>query len=113
MTETVEQPRRLGVIGSLVGLLALVVSALTRLLPETFLSKPVYQTTLMTEVLGTGAAALAVIAIAFAVVAIICKEEKFLAGVAVALGAAAIAVQIWWIFVLIVIAIIIANSVLS
>lgn len=109
MTETVQQPRRLGVIGSLIGLLALVVSALTRLLPATLLDKPVYQTSLMSEVLGTAAAALGVAAIGFAVVAIICKEERLLAGIAVALGAAAIAVQIWWALFLILIAIILAN----
>ena len=42
MTETVRQSRRLGIIGSAVGLLALLVSALTYLLPDTLLYKPVY-----------------------------------------------------------------------
>jgi len=111
--ETVKQPRRFGVIGSLVGLSALVVSALTRLLPEALLDKPAYETTPMTEVIGTAAAALAVIAIALAVVAVICKEEKLLAGIAVALGATAIAIQIWWVLVIVVIAFILANSLLS
>ena len=111
--DTVKPSRRFGVFGSIVGLLALVVSALTHLLPEAFLHKPLYQTTLATEVLGTVAAALAVIAIAFAVVAVICKEEKLLAGIAVALGALAIAVQIWWVLVILAIGFVVLNGILG
>jgi tRNA uridine 5-carboxymethylaminomethyl modification enzyme len=61
------------------------------------------------EVLATTAAALGVLAIAFAVFAVIFKEEKLLAGIAAVLGAAAIAVQIWWVLILVAIAIVIAN----
>lgn len=42
MTDTVRQSRRFGIIGSIVGLLALIVSALTQLLPATHLSQPVF-----------------------------------------------------------------------
>ena len=61
------------------------------------------------EVLSTTAAALGVLAIAFAVFAVIFKEERLLAGIAAVLGAAAIAVQIWWVLILVAIAIVIAN----
>src|SRR5437867_608005 len=39
--DTVRQPRRLGIIGCVVGLLALLASALTQLLPAAQLSQPV------------------------------------------------------------------------
>ena len=107
--DTVRQSRRLGVIGSVVGLLALAVSALTHLLPATYLSSLVGQAT-WNEVLSMAAAALGVFAIALAVVAIIMKEEKLLAGIAAVLGTAAIAVQIWWALIILAIAIIIINS---
>ena len=138
--DTVRQSRRLGIIGSIVGLLALLVSALT----AAYLAQPVtgqateavapkakdhviFQTkrfeitrpreapeqrpagTTWNEVLSTTAAALGVLAIAFAVFAVIFKEERLLAGIAAVLGAAAIAVQIWWVLILVAIAIVIAN----
>ena len=144
MTEPVKQSRRLGIIGSIVGLLALLVSALTQLLPAAHLAQPVtgqateavapkakdhviFQTkrfeitrpreapeqrpagTTWNEVLSTTAAALGVLAIAFAVFAVIFKEERLLAGIAAVLGATAIAVQIWWVLILVAIAIVIAN----
>jgi hypothetical protein len=43
--DTVRQPRRLGIIGSIVGLLALLVSALTQLLPAEQLTQPVTRQT--------------------------------------------------------------------
>ena len=107
--DTVRQSRRLGVIGSVVGLLALGVSALTHLLPVAYLSGLVGQVP-WSEVLSTTAAALGVIAISFAVVAIIMKEGKLLAGIAAVLGFAAIAVQIWWVLLILAIAIIVINS---
>jgi hypothetical protein len=45
VTNAVRRSRRLGIIGSAVGLLALLVSALTYLLPETLLYKPIHPTT--------------------------------------------------------------------
>ncbi len=42
VTDAVKQSRRLGIIGSAVGLLALLVSALTYLLPDAVLHKPVH-----------------------------------------------------------------------
>jgi hypothetical protein len=45
VTTTVQQSRRLGIIGSAVGLLALLVSALTYLLPDTLLNRAVTQVT--------------------------------------------------------------------
>ena len=45
MTDAVRQSRRLGIIGSAVGLLALLVSALTYLLPDTLLHRPITQVT--------------------------------------------------------------------
>ena len=142
--EPVKQSRRLGIIGSIVGLLALLVSALTQLLPAAYLAQPVagqaveavasktkdhviFSTkrleitksreapeqrpvgTTWNEVLSTAAAALGVLAIALAVFAVIFKEEKLLAGIAAVLGTAAIAVQIWWVLILVAIAIVIAN----
>jgi hypothetical protein len=147
---TGRQSRRLGIIGSVVGLLALVISALTQLLPAAHLVKPVAQTTeeaapggkdhlifhtkrfeirtgeavprqaseqrevgtTWNELLATAAAALGVLAIAFAVFAVILREEKLLAGVAAALGVAAIAVQVWWVLVVVAVAIVIVNAAL-
>ena len=41
------------------------------------------------------------------------KEEKLLAGIAAALGCTAIAVQIYWIVIVIVVLMVIANAILS
>jgi len=65
------------------------------------------------QVLSTIAVSLGVLAIAFAVFAVIFREEKLLAGVAAALGVAAIAVQVFWILIAVVVVIIIANALLS
>lgn len=146
MTDAVRQSRRLGIIGSAVGLLALLVSALTYLLPDALLDKAIYPVTETAakkdaerlifrikrleiksreateqrtagtsweQALSTGAVALGLFAIVFAVFAVIFREEKLLAGIAVTLGAAAIAVQVWWVLVLVVFAMIIANAFLS
>jgi hypothetical protein len=107
--DTAAQSRRFSIIGAVTGLLALVVSALTQLVPGVYLSGLVGQTT-WNEVLSTGAAALGVIAISFAVVAIIMKEGKLLAGIAAVLGFAAIAIQIWWVLLILAIAIVVMNS---
>ena len=146
MTNAVRQSRRLGIIGSAVGLLALLVSALTYLLPDALLDKPIYQVTeaagkkdaehlifrikrleiksreaseqrtvgtTWEQGLSTAAVALALLAITFAVFAVIFREEKLLAGIAVTLGAAAIAIQVWWVLIVVVLAMIIANVFLS
>ena len=143
---TLRQSRRLGIIGSAVGLLALLVSALTYLLPETLLYKPIHPTTeaaakketehlifrikrleiksreaseqlpastTWEQALSTTAAALGLLAITFAVFGVIFREEKLLAGIAATLGAAAIAVQVWWVLIVVVIAMVIANAFLS
>jgi hypothetical protein len=146
--DTVRQSRRLGIIGSIVGLLALLVSALKQLVPATYLAQPVigqateaagpkakdhviFQTkrfeitksreapeqrtagTTWNEVLSTAGAALGVLAIAFAVFAVIFREEKLLAGIAAVLGTAAIAVQIWWVLIIVAVAIFVLNAFLS
>jgi hypothetical protein len=151
VTDAVRQSRRFGIIGSAVGLLALLVSSLTYLLPDALLDKPVAQVTAAAgkeaagkkdseplifrikrleiksreapeqrpagttweQALSTTAVALGLLAIAFAVFAVIFREEKLLAGVAAILGSAAIAVQIWWVLVFVVLAIVIANALLS
>ena len=146
MTNAVRRSRRLGIIGSAVGLLALLVSALTYLLPETLLYKPIHPTTeaaakketehlifrikrleiksreaseqlpastTWEQALSTTAAALGLLAITFAVFGVIFREEKLLAGIAATLGAAAIAVQVWWVLIVVVIAMVIANTFLS
>ena len=146
MTNPVRRSRRLGIIGSAVGLLALLVSALTYLLPETLLYKPIHPTTeaagkketehlifrikrleiksreaseqlpastTWEQALSTTAAALGLLAITFAVFGVIFREEKLLAGIAATLGAAAIAVQVWWVLIIVVIAMIIANALSS
>ena len=146
MTDAVRPSRRLGIIGSAVGLLALLVSALTYLLPETLLYKPIHPTTeaaakketehlifrikrleiksreaseqlpastTWEQALSTTAAALGLLAITFAVFGVIFREEKLLAGIAATLGAAAIAVQVWWVLIVVVIAMVIANTFLS
>lgn len=143
---TVRPSRRLGIIGSIVGLLALVVSALTQLLPASHLSEPVGQATeaagpsgkhhlifrtqrleiksreaseqrttgtTWNEVLSTAAASLGLLAIALAVFAVILREEKLLAGIAAVLGVAAIAVQVWWVLIVVALAIVIVNAFLS
>lgn len=146
MTDAARQSRRLGIIGSAVGLLALLVSALTYLLPDTLLYRPLTQVTeaavkkdtehlifrikrieiksreaseqhptgtTWEQALSTAAVSLGLLAIAFAVSAVIFREEKLLAGIAATLGAAAIAVQVWWVLVIVVFAMIIANAFLS
>ena len=146
MTNAVRQSRRLGIIGSAVGLLALLVSALTYLLPDSLLYKPLYQVTeaagkketehlifrikrleiksreapeqrpagtTWEQALSTTAAALGLLAITFAVFGVIFREEKLLAGIAATLGAAAIAVQVWWVLIVVVLAMVIANAFLS
>ena len=146
MTDAVRQSRRLGIIGSAIGLLALLVSALTYLLPDELLHRPVTQVTeaavkkdsehvilrikrleiksreapeqrpagtTWEQALSTAAVALGLPAMVFPVCAGILREGKLLAGMAVTLGAAAIAVQIWWVLVVVVLAMIIANALLS
>jgi hypothetical protein len=146
MMDTVRQSRRLGIIGSAVGLLALLASALTQLLPDALLHKPVYQVTeaaaqkdsdhlifrtkrleirsreapeprtvsyTWSQGLSTAAASLGLLAIVFAVFAVILREEKLLAGVAAALGVTAIAVQVWWVLIVVAVAIVIIGSFLS
>jgi hypothetical protein len=146
VTDAVRQSRRLGIIGSAVGLLALLVSSLTYLLPDLLLYRPVTQVTeaankkeseqvilrikrfeiksreateqrptgtTWEQVISTAAVSLALLAIVFAVFAVIFREEKLLAGVAVVLGGAAIAVQVWWVVIIILFAMIIANALSS
>ena len=146
MTDAVRQSRRLGIIGSAIGLLALLVSALTYLLPDELLHRPVTQVTeaavkkdsehvilrikrleiksreateprpagtTWSEALSTTAIALGLLAIFFAVLGVIFREEKLLAGIAATLGAAAIAVHVWWVLVIVVVAMMIANAFLS
>jgi hypothetical protein len=146
---TVRQSRRLGIIGSIVGLLALLVSALTQLLPTPSVSEPARQTTeaagptdkgrwslhikgfeirsheaserhtagtvgyKWNEPLSTTAVALGLLAIVLAVFAVIMKEEKLLAGIAATLGTAAIAVQIYWVVIVVVVMMFIANAIFS
>lgn len=149
---TVRQSRRLGIIGSIVGLLALFVSALTQLLPTLSASEPARQTTEAAEptdkgrwslhikgfeirshgaseqhtagtvgrvgydwnqALSTDAVALGLLAIVFAVFSVIVKEEKLLAGIAATLGCTAIAIQIYWIVIVIVVLMVIANAIFS
>jgi hypothetical protein len=146
---SVRQPRRLGIIGSIVGLFALVASALTQLLPAVPVSEPVRHATEAAgpadkgrwsfrlnrfeirsheaseprtagtasydwnQVLSTTAVALGLLAIAFAVFAVIMKEERLLAGIAAALGCTAIAVQIYWVVIIVVVVMAIANAIFS
>jgi hypothetical protein len=143
---TVRPSRRLGIIGSVVGLVALVVSALTQLLPAAHLAESVGQATeqagpngqhhlifrtqrleiksreaseqrttgtTWNEILSTAAASLGLLAIALAVFAVILREEKLLAGIAAVLGVAAIAVQVWWVLIVVALAIVIVNAFLS
>jgi hypothetical protein len=63
--------------------------------------------------LSTTAVALGLLAIVFAVFAVILKEEKLLAGIAAVLGCTAIAVQIYWIVIVIVVLMVLANAILS
>ena len=144
--DTVRQSRRLGIIGCAAGLLALLASALTYLLPDALLYKAVYQVTeaaapkdtdhlvfrtkrleirsrevpeprtvsyTWSQGLSTAAVSLGLLAIAFAILAVILREEKLLAGIAATLGVAAIAVQVWWILIAVAIAIVIIGSLLS
>ena len=110
--DIVRQPRRFGIIGSVTGLFGLLISALTKLVPAAYLSGLVGQVS-WNDVLSTGAAALGVIAIALAVFAVIFREEKLLAGIAAVLGVAAIAVQVWWALILVAIAIVILDGIVS
>ena len=145
----VRQSRRLGIIGSVVGLLALAASALTQLLPAApessgqateevrpsgkhrwifhtnrfeirtadtaprQLSEQPVAGTSRNQVLSTAATSLGLLAIALAVFAVILREERLLAGVAAALGVAAIAVQVWWALVIVAVAIVILNGIVS
>ena len=149
--DTVRQSRRLGIIGSVVGVLALLASALTHLLPAAYLadfpgqakeeaapkdrdhrifrikqfeirtgeaasrqaSEPHPSGTSWNDILSTAAVALALLAITLAVFAVILREEKMLAGVAAALGVAAIAVQVWWALVIVAVAVVILNGIVS
>ena len=146
---TVRQSRRLGIIGSIVGLFALVVSALTQLLPTVPVSEPVRHATEAAvpkekgrwsfrldrfeikshqaseprttekagydwnQTLSTTAVALGLLAIVFAVLSVIMKEERLLAGIAAVLGGAAIAVQIYWVVIIVVVVMAIANAIFS
>jgi hypothetical protein len=115
MNDIVQPSRRLGIIGSVFGLLALLVAALTHLLPEGLLYNRVTGTAATTwhDIVSTSAAALGLVAIALAVFAVIFGEEKLLASVAAGLGIAAMAVLVWWTLIIVVIAIIILNSLVS
>jgi hypothetical protein len=145
VTNAVRQSRRLGIIGSAVGMLALLVSALTYLLPDSLLYKPISQVTEATgkketehlifrikrleiksreasdrpagttweQALSTAAVALGLLAITFAVFGVVFREEKLLAGIAATLGATAVAVQVWWVLLVVVFAMVIANVFLS
>jgi len=115
MNDIVQPSRRLGGIGSVVGLLALLLSALTHLLPAELLYTHATGTagTTWNDIVSTGAASLGLVAIALAVFAVIFKEEKLLAGIAAVLGIAAMAVLVWWTLIIVVIAIIILNSLVS
>ena len=105
MTDAVRPSRRLGIIGSTVGLLALLVSALTHLLPDSLLHSPTWEQGLLTATVSLG-----LFAIVFAVLAVIFREERLLAGIAAILGATAIAVQVWWVLIVVVLAMMIANT---
>ena len=143
MMNAVRQSRRLGTIGSIVGLLALLASALTQLLPAVFPPEPfdkvldetgqnhlIFRTKRLeirpreasgqrtvgyawNQGLSTVAVSLGLLAIALAVFSVILREEKLLAGVAAALGIAAIAVQVYWILIGVVILIVIVNALFS
>jgi hypothetical protein len=145
VTNAVRQSRRLGIIGSAVGMLALLVSALTYLLPDSLLYKPISQVneatgkketehlifrikrleiksreasdrpagTTWEQALSTAAVALGLLAITFAVFGVVFREEKLLAGIAATLGATAVAVQVWWVLLVVVFAMVIANVFLS
>jgi hypothetical protein len=65
------------------------------------------------QALSTAAVALGLLAIVFAVFSVITREEKLLAGIAAVLGCTAIAVQIYWIVIVIVVLMVIANAILS
>ena len=41
---------------------------------------------------------------------VIFREEKLLSGIAATLGATAIAVQVWWVLLVVVLAMVIANA---
>ena len=146
---TVRQSRRFGIIGSIVGLFALLVSALTQLLPTASVSEPVRHATEAggptdkgrwsirlnrfeirsheaseprttgtatcdwNQTLSTTAVGLGLLAIAFAVFAVIMKEERLLAGIAATLGCTAIAVQIYWVVIIVVVVMAIANMIFS
>jgi hypothetical protein len=149
---TVRQSRRLGIIGSIVGLLALLISAFTQLSPTLSVSEPARHTTEAAgptdkgrwsfrinrfeirsheaseprtagttstasddwnQGLPTAAVALGLLAIVFAVFSVITREEKLLAGIAAVLGCTAIAVQIYWIVIVIVVLMVIANAIVS
>ena len=143
----VRQSRRLGAIGSIVGLLALLVSSLTYLLPADFfagpvVSRPTVETgqklrdhltfrpkgveftsraaseprtaaEVWNERITTTAVALGLLAIVFAVVSVILREEKLLAGIAAVLGITAIGVQLFWVMVALFLVMAVASALLS
>jgi hypothetical protein len=142
----VRQSRRLGTIGSIVGLLALLASALTQVLPAIFPPEPYDHVIDETgqrgkdhlifpakrleirpreaseqrpngytwnQGLSTVAVSLGLLAISLAVFSVVLREEKLLAGIAAGLGIAAIAVQVYWILIGVVILIAIVNSLFS
>ncbi len=144
MTSATLPSRRLGIIGSIVGLLALIAAVLPHwVLPRLYPPPPAdqvivdvghslkqrliarargveYQAPKKEESAGyrlgvdfsTAAVSLGLLAIVLAVLALIFREEKLLAGVSAALGVAAIAFEMWFIAlgVLLVIAIIYAVT---
>jgi len=143
VTNTVRQSRRFGIIGSVLGLLALLASALTQLLPDALLHKPIYPITQATgqkdtehlifrtkrleiksreapepRAVGTTwndvlSTAAASLGVLAIAFAVILREEKLLAGVAALLGVAAIAVQVWWALIVVALAMIIISAFLN
>ena len=65
------------------------------------------------QALSTAAVSLGLLAITFAVFAVVFREEKLLAGIAATLGVAAIAVQLWWAVIAVVLVIFVINAFLS
>ena len=141
----VRQSRRLGVIGCIVGLLALLLSSLTYLLPADFFaesarptieagqrlrdhltfrpkgveitarptSEPRNAAEVWNERITTTAVALGLLAIVCAVVSVILREEKLLAGIAAVLGISAIGIQLFWVMVALFLVMAVAGALLS
>jgi len=123
--------------------LALLASALTQLLPDALLHKPIYPITQATgqkdtehlifrtkrleiksreapepRAVGTTwndvlSTAAASLGVLAIAFAVILREEKLLAGVAALLGVAAIAVQVWWALIVVALAMIIISAFLN